>query len=156
MITSDFIGDIVTANLRQLGASSIKEVRNGVLYIAKFHLADGMELAYAFNITKEENFFLQRIAPYPMSYGQFNSADAITEFLKGDLEQFANAQNSHNFKRFLEISETYRESIVEWEKLFLSRNVSKEAMERMQQSAEELLQSIRKANTECPEISLKG
>ena len=67
MITSDFIGDIVTANLRQLGASSIKEVRNGVLYIAKFHLADGMELAYAFNITKEENFFLQRIAPYPMS-----------------------------------------------------------------------------------------
>ena len=155
MITSDFIGDIVTASLRQLGASEIKEVRNGILYIARFHLENGLELAYAFNITRDEQFFLQRTAPYPMSYGRFDNADAIVGFIKADIENFRNAQNSSNFQSFLETSETYRTAIVEWEQLFLTRNVSKEAMQRMKTSAEDLLGAIRKAYSECPEIELK-
>ena len=154
MITSDFIGDIVTAGLRQLGASEIKEVRNGALFIARFHLENGLELAYAFNITRQEQFFLQRTAPYPMSYGQFGDADAIVGFIKADLENFRNAQNSSNFESFLETSETYRTAIVEWEQLFLTRNVSKEAMQHMKTSAEELLGAIRKAYSDCPEIEL--
>ena len=38
MLTSSFSGDIINVALRQLGASSIKEIRNGILYIAKFEL----------------------------------------------------------------------------------------------------------------------
>ena len=54
----------------------------------------------------------------------------------------------------METSETYRTAIVEWEQLFLTRNVSKEAMQHMNASAEELLESIREAYRDCPEIAL--
>lgn len=152
MITSDFFGDIVNAGLRQLGVSSIESIRNGILYIAKFELNDGIKLAYVFNITKKQRYFLQRVLPYPMSYGYFKSPEDIVRFIREDLEKFQNAQNSHNFKQFLDISETFHEASLAWEKLFLERNVSKEAMDELERSVAALLDTIHAAYEGCSEI----
>ena len=76
MITSSFSGDIINASLRQLGASSIKEIRNGILYIAKFELSEDLCVTYVFDVTKRDRYFLQRVTPYPISHGDFTSAQA--------------------------------------------------------------------------------
>mgnify|MGYP000095111221 CR=1 FL=1 len=60
MITSSFSGDIINVSLRQIGATSIKEVRNGIMYIAKFQLDDEVCVTYVFNVTKRDKYYLQR------------------------------------------------------------------------------------------------
>ena len=61
MLTSSFSGDIINVALRQLGASSIKEIRNGILYIAKFELSNDLCVTYVFNVTKRDKYYLQRV-----------------------------------------------------------------------------------------------
>ncbi len=102
MITSSFSGDIINASLRQLGASSIKEIRNGILYIAKFELSEDLCVTYVFDVTKRDRYFLQRVTPYPISHGDFTSAQEVVEFIRKDIRKFRNAQNSHNFPKFLD------------------------------------------------------
>ena len=84
MITSSFSGDIINASLRQLGASSIKEIRNGILYIAKFELSEDLCVTYVFDVTKRDRYFLQRVTPYPISHGDFTSAQEVVEFIRKD------------------------------------------------------------------------
>lgn len=151
MHTSNFIGNIVGTELRQLGAA-IEEIRNGILYIAKFELESGIRVAYVFNITKRQRYFLQRVEPYPISYGYFDSASDIVTFIKEDLEKFRNAQRSHNFKQFLKISETFQNSSIALEQLFLERNVSKTAMDELERAAKELLGTIQEAYQNCPAV----
>ena len=52
MLTSSFSGDVINVALRQMGATSIKEVRNGILYIAKFELSNDLCVTYVFDVTK--------------------------------------------------------------------------------------------------------
>ena len=42
-------GDYININLRQLGATSIKEF-NSIMHIAEFDLGDGLIVSYVFNI----------------------------------------------------------------------------------------------------------
>lgn len=129
MITSSFLGDIVSAELRQLGAKRIEEVRNGIFYIARFELDEHTKLVYVFNITKKERYFLQRMEPYPMSFGYFSSVNDIVTFIKRDLAQFKNAHRSHNFEKFLRAAKEFKQSAAELERLFLEHNVSAEEMD---------------------------
>ena len=52
MITSNFYGDLINASLRQIGASSIKEIRNGILYIITFELTEEINVVYVLDVTK--------------------------------------------------------------------------------------------------------
>ena len=58
-------GDYININLRQLGATSIKEF-NSIMHIAEFDLGDGLIVSYVFNITRHNKYFLQRMQPYAM------------------------------------------------------------------------------------------
>ena len=98
-VTSDFIN----INLRQLGATSIKEY-NSIMHIAEFDLGDGLIVSYVFNITRHNKYFLQRVQPYAMIHGKFASDREILEFIQSDLKRFVNAKNSKNFDTFLIIS----------------------------------------------------
>ena len=53
-------GDFININLRQLGATSIKEY-NSIMHIAEFDLGDGLIVSYVFNITRHNKYFLQRV-----------------------------------------------------------------------------------------------
>ena len=53
-------GDYININLRQLGATSIKEF-NSIMHIAEFDLGDGLIVSYVFNITRHNKYFLQRM-----------------------------------------------------------------------------------------------
>ena len=96
-------GDYININLRQLGATSIKEF-NSIMHIAEFDLGDGLIVSYVFNITRHNKYFLQRMQPYAMVHGKFASDQEIIDFITADLKRFENAKNSHNFNTFLLIS----------------------------------------------------
>ena len=127
-------GDYININLRQLGATSIKEF-NSIMHIAEFDLGDGLIVSYVFNITRHNKYFLQRMQPYAMVHGKFASDQEIIDFITADLKRFENAKNSHNFNTFLLITENI-------EQLFLNYNVDADKLESIEDSLEESLVEI--------------
>ena len=149
MITSSFSGDIINASLRQMGATSIKEVRNGILYIAKFELADDLCITYVFDVTKRNRYFLQRVAPYPMSYGDFDNERSLVEFIRHDIQRFRNAYRSHNFAKFLDTANAV-------ELLFLERNVPAEDLDHLYDTIQQGLDQVRELHERAPRVEQKN
>lgn len=152
MLTSSFSGDIINVSLRQIGATSIKEVRNGILYIAKFDLADDLCVTYVFNVTKRDKYYLQRVAPYPISYGDFEGAGEVVEFIRRDIRKFRNAMQSHNFPKFLETANDMGRLSHAVELLFLERNVSAEDMDALRRSLAASVETIRAIRERSPKV----
>ncbi|MDO5142717.1 MAG: hypothetical protein Q4D31_06830 [Eubacteriales bacterium] len=152
MITSSFSGDIINVALRQLGATSIKEVRNGIMYIAKFDLADDLCVTYVFNVSKRDKYYLQRVLPYPLSYGDFEGADQVVAFIREDIEKFRHAQQSHNFPKFLQTADAMVRLTHAIELLFLERNIKEEEMDALCQRIETGLDKIREIRSHSPKI----
>ena len=134
-------GDYININLRQLGATSIKEF-NSIMRIAEFDLGDGLIVSYVFNITRHNKYFLQRVEPYAMIHGKFASDQEIIDFITEDLKRFQNAKNSHNFDTFLIISHLGHHVTENIEKLFLNYNVDSENLENIQNEMEDSLRHI--------------
>ena len=152
MITSSFSGDIINVSLRQIGATSIKEVRIGILYIAKFELADDLCVTYVFNVTKRDKYYLQRVEPYPISYGDFEGASEVVEFIRRDIRKFRNAMQSHNFPKFLETANDMGRLSHATELLFLERNVSAEDMDGLQQCLAAGIEKIKEIREHSPKV----
>ena len=134
-------GDYININLRQLGATSIKEF-NSIMHIAEFDLGDGLIVSYVFNITRHNKYFLQRVEPYAMIHGKFASDQEIIDFITEDLKRFQNAKNSHNFDTFLIISHLGHHVTENIEKLFLNYNVDSENHENIRNEMEDSLRHI--------------
>lgn len=152
MITSSFSGDIINVSLRQIGATSIKEVRNGILYIAKFQMSDELCVTYVFNVTKRDKYYLQRVEPYPISYGDFEGADEVVGFIRRDIRKFRNAMQSHNFPKFLETANVMGQLSHATELLFLERNVSAEDMDSLQQCLTAGIEKIKEIREHSPKV----
>lgn len=152
MITSSFSGDLINASLRQLGADSIKEIRNGILYIVKFELTEDVNVIYVLDVTKRDKFFLQRVAPYPMSHGRFVSEGDVVRFIRDDVKKFTNAKNSHNFQNFLGTADAMTRLTHATELLFLERNVSREDMDRLADYMQKGIELIRDIREHAPKI----
>ncbi len=155
MITSSFSGDIINASLRQMGATSIKEVRNGILYIAKFELADDLCITYVFDVTKRNRYFLQRVAPYPMSYGDFDNERSLVEFIRHDIQRFRNAYRSHNFAKFLDTANSMIQFSHAVELLFLERNVPAEDLDHLYDTIQQGLDQVRELHERAPRVEQK-
>ena len=152
MITSSFSGDIINVALRQLGASSIKEIRNGILYIAKFELSDDLCVTYVFNVTKRDKYYLQRVAPYPISHGDFDGAQQVVDFIRKDIKKFQNAMNSHNFPKFLDTANEMVLLSHAVELLFLERNVSTEDLDALRSCLVAGIDKIREIREHSPKV----
>ena len=155
MITTSFSGDLINARLRQLGAGTIKEIRNGILYIIKFELTEELNVVYVLDVTKRDKYFLQRVSPYPMSHGQFSSPDEVVDFIKADIKKFTNAKNSHNFPMFLSAADEITRFSHAVELLFLERNVSREDLEKLEGCMEQTMSLLKEIRERSPKIDGK-
>lgn len=152
MITSSFSGDMINVALRQLGASSIKEIRNGILYIAKFELSDDLCVTYVFNVTKRDKYYLQRVSPYPISHGDFDGPSQVVDFIKQDIRKFRNAHNSRNFPKFLDTTDAMVRLSHAVELLFLERNISAEDLDSLAGRLEAAIDTIKEIREHSPKI----
>ena len=146
-------GDYININLRQLGATSIKEF-NSIMHIAEFDLGDGLIVSYVFNITRHNKYFLQRVQPYAMIHGKFASDQEIIDFITEDLKRFENAKKSHNFDTFIIISHLGHHVTENIEKLFLNYNVDPDKMDKIQEEMEDSLRHIISLYDESTKLDL--
>ena len=152
MITSNFYGDLINASLRQIGASSIKEIRNGILYIITFELTEEVNVVYVLDVTKRDKYFLQRVVPYPMSHGRFSSPEDVVRFIKNDIRKFTHAKNSQNLPKFLRTADEMSRFTHAAELLFLERNVSKEDLERLSACMAQAMDLLKDIREHSPKI----
>ena len=94
-------GDSIEILLRQLGADKIQKVE-GNLYFIKFILDKNFEVMYTYNINAKNQYFLQRIMPYPIPQGAFSNQIKLVDFIKKDIEKFKKGMKSKYFKDFLQ------------------------------------------------------
>ena len=156
MITSSFYGDIINVSLRQMGATSIKEIRNGILYIAKFELSDTLTIRYVFNVTKRDKFFLQRVTPFPLSHGEFEDAHEVVEFIRKDIAKFRNAMQSSKFDKFMEVRQSLAQLSHAVELMFLERTVPEEALDYINDCMLNGLKKMRDIHDNAPRIDGPG
>ena len=127
MNANSITGDVINVRLRQLGASSIREI-NSIMHIVRFELESGFEVAYVFNITKDNKYFLQRMRPYALAHGKMADAESIVAFIEEDIEKFRRAQNSSNFDTFIKTANLMNTLTAKLEDMFLNHNVDGELL----------------------------
>lgn len=148
-------GDSIEFLLRQIGATDIKKVR-GLLYFIKFKLDEDLEISYTYNINSKNQYFLQRIKPYPIPQGAFVDEYEIVSFIKKDLHKFNNAKISSNFKSFLELSKKVNSINYSMEELFLNYNVDSQDLLKLDKKLNDILDQIEESKNIFEKIYEKG
>lgn len=136
-----------TMKLRQMGAKV--QVINSKMCYVKFDLS-GFKVEYAYNINKHGNYFLERIAPYPLPLREFDREEAVIDIIEIDLEQFKNAIKSHNIASFITINRKLTQTIKKFEDLFLYYNVPAEENDIIFKKLEEIdaeIEATKKSST---------
>lgn len=115
-------GDSIEILLRQIGATKITRVR-GYLYFIKFKI-DDLDITYTYNINHKNQYFLQRIEPYPLGKGIFDKEIEIVSFIQKDLSKFKKAKKLDNFNTFLNLNNAITSLTTDVENLFLNYDIS--------------------------------
>lgn len=144
-------GDAIETLLRQIGASQVTKVR-GLLYFIKFKLNEDLEISYVYNINAKNQYFLQRIKPYPIPQGIFTDEYEIVSFIKKDLNKFTKAMNSSNFNLFLSVTKKLNLASYNMENLFLNYNVNSDDFERLDKELNDILNEIEFAKTNSKDL----
>lgn len=121
--------DKLTMELHQMGAT-VKSLHGIVCYIS--FMTFNTKITYLYNINKDNEYFLQRISPYPLSVGAFKTESDIVKFIKEDIRKFE-CTSSHNcFKRFIDLNLSFQKALDDMENLFISSDMTEEYFEIME------------------------
>lgn len=127
-------------SLRELGCEVISV--QGVMFYVKYKL-DGIKIAYIYHIDTHNKYFLERIKPYVVAAGEFDTEEEVVEAIKIDLEQFKNAKQSKNFDAFIEVDTEIFKAVRAFEDLFLYYNISKEDTVLIKNKITDLMNSFK-------------
>lgn len=147
--TSSTKGDSIEILLRQIGATRITKVK-GYLYFIKFKI-DDVDITYTYNINHKNQYFIQRIEPYPLGKGVFSHEIEIVTFIKKDLSKFKAAKQLIDFDKFLSLNNKAAYLTTDLENLFLNYDVSNidiNKLENMLDSFKSEINLIRKNSKE--------
>lgn len=133
-------GDSIEILLRQIGATQITKVK-GYLYFIKFKI-DDLNITYTYNINHKNQYFLQRIEPYPLGKGVFEKEIEIVSFIKKDLSKFKKAKKLYNFNKFLNLNNTITSLTTDIENLFLNYDISDIDINELEESLNTLSSKI--------------
>ena len=126
--------------LKSLGAKIIDI--EGIMFLVKFKL-DDYKLTYAYNLNEDNTYYLERVKPYFLSIGNYESEEEIVDVIKVDMEQFKNAMHSSNFSQFIEIDNHLSQLVRLFEDLYLYYNINKEDLAALDDSVDGILENIK-------------
>jgi hypothetical protein len=141
-----------TMKLQQMGAK-VQVISSKMCYV-KFDIS-GFQVEYAYNVNKHGNYFLERIAPYPLPLREFDREDAVIDIIEIDLEQFKNAIKSHNIESFININRKLTQTIKRFEDLFLYFNVPAEETDIIYAKLQEIDLEIEKTKQNSKRLYFK-
>ena len=148
MIRNKVSDDMINVMLRQAGAVSIK-TSPAHINIAKFVIGESFRITYMYEV-KEEEIYLQRVSPYPMMIAKIYNEQQVVDIIKLDLKKFESAYNSSNFSKFIEVANYVATFDKDIENLFMTHNVPREKLEKIEAEMLKLHQLIEEATNESP------
>ncbi len=146
-------GDVIDMMLSQLGAKEIRAF-SSTMHIASFDLGDGLEVAYVFNITHGNKYFLQRMKPYAMVHGKYASYTEIIEFITADISRFKKAKEINDANIYLKLAAEMEQVKARTEHIFLNHDVSSEDFREILDGFNSLLERIELANKKSDKIEI--
>ena len=117
-----------TIKLQQLGAK-VTVINSNLCYI-NFDL-NGLELQYVYNVNHNDNYFLERIKPYPLAIEELGSEKDVIKLISIDLEKFKNAQKSSHCEEYIAMGKQLSKVFSTFEDTFLNYNIPTEKVEKI-------------------------
>lgn len=117
--------DNIDMLLTQMGAE-VKSFHGLICYVN--FMIDDTRIFYVYNINSKEQYYLQKVLPYPVGVGEFHKPSDIVDYIEKDLACYKNAAKSSMFKDFLQASRALQNTIQKMDETFLSYNVPHDKM----------------------------
>jgi len=120
--------EICKEELKKYGAR-VLDIQ-GIMFYVKFNI-DGTKISYIYHLKPDNTYFMERIKPYTMPIGDFDSEEEIVDIIKVDVEQFKNAMKSHNFESFIKVDNNIGKLARIFEDLYLYYNISEKDLDML-------------------------
>lgn len=142
MIKDRFTESMANIMLRQMGAV---EILNKPAYInkVKFKLSDGSNVTYIYEIKEGDDIYLNRVRPYSHFLGTFHDEEELVEAIRRDYTMFKVAVTSKNFEQYQRMAKGMEDMNSELEKMFMSRQTSREDLDRIEKSIVDIYNDMR-------------
>lgn len=141
MDASSIEGSMIEVLLRQEGAAKITKI-HGFQYHIIFEVTSDFNVSYVYNVNPNNEFFLQRVDPYPIRHGLFENEHQLVDFIKEDIAKFRNAANSSNFHKFIDISRKVEELKEKTEAIFLNYNIDKKELQDLDENLTKIREGL--------------
>ncbi|OPJ56323.1 hypothetical protein [Alkalithermobacter paradoxus] len=138
--------------LNQMGGKV--EVIRGIMVYVKFDI-NNTSIEYVYHINNADNYFLQRISPYPMIMGTFATKDEIIKVIRYDMDQFRNAAKSTMFESFIEIHKGFHTSLRHFEDLYLYYNVPHDVFDNLVEEISRIEELIKDCKSKSKRVYFK-
>ncbi len=125
--------------LVQMGAK-VQQINSKMCFVT-FHI-NNFDIEYVYNINNKDEYFIERIKPYPLALKVTKTEKELIKVIEIDLAQFKNASQSHNMQSFIEIGNNLNLVIKKFEDLFLYYNISEADCAVFQDQIDLLLKHI--------------
>lgn len=102
----------------------------------------GLVVEYVYNINAKDQFFLERIKPYPLALKILDTEDDVVKLIAIDLEQFAHAMKSKNITDFIKVGSDLNVALKKFEDLFLYYNISRDECHLILEKVEEVIHEV--------------
>lgn len=142
MIKDRFTESMANIMLRQMGAV---EILNKQAYInkVKFKLSDGSNVTYIYEIKEGDDIYLNRVRPYSHFLGTFHNEEELVDAIRRDYTMFRVAVTSQSFEQYQRMAKGMEDMNSELEKIFMSRQTSREDLDRIEKSIVDIYNDMR-------------
>jgi hypothetical protein len=127
--------------LIQMGAK-VEQINSKMCYIR--FVIEGIPVEYVYNLNKKNQYFLERIKPYPLAIRSFEKVEDIVNVIEVDVKQFQNVVKSKNVQSFVKITKEFINIIKKFEDLILYYNVPADEVGVIMNKIDEINQEIAK------------
>lgn len=126
-------------SLKDMGAEVID--MDGLMVFARFE-KDNFRVTYLYHRNPDNTFLLERIKPYQLVIGEYDSEHQVVENITNDMDQINNARNSHKFDSFVETLQKMNKFKRDFDDLFLYYNINSDDMQYIQDSIKKLCKDV--------------
>jgi len=144
--------EICKDELRSLGAR-VLDIQ-GIMFYVKFKI-DGYKISYIYHLNPDNTYFLERVKPYSMVVGDFNTEEDIVDIIRIDIDQFRNAMNSNNFSRFIDVDNNISKLVRIFEDLYLYYNINGDDIDNLNDEIKKILSTIKDIKSHSDRVYFK-
>ncbi len=140
-------------SLKEMGAEVIDI--EGIMVFVRIDLDDKLQITYLYHRNPDGTFMLERIKPYVLLIGEYESEEVVFDTIVNDLDQLSNACKSHKFDSFIETTGLLVKVTRDLDDLFLYYNINDEDMQYIHDSVKVLWQSLYRIKNHSERIYYK-